>query len=393
MTSHLWTRALLALALGAAGSWQAGAAEFHCRNGDQERRIEVNGPGAAEGRACEVRYWRDATVAGGGRVLWYAQQDADYCAPKAERLVARLESGGWTCTAGAPAAAAEPERTEAAAAPPAEAPAPTAPEVQTATVPAPDVPEPTPESAAAAEPDEMEEAAASTTDTPTEPEVEEAAAHAAATAEAASEAAPEPAARGLENAEPAALASGAADLAATAPAAPPPAPERHAATPAEPVVPLDAHPSAALLDEVLQETLRSVEELYGGAYEAEHAAFGDLDGDGAADAAVLITYQPERDAYDEYVQYLVAYRFNGETFQSVATRNVGGRFLDAVRADLEGIADRRIVVALEVADEGAACCTTRRTAFSLQRGQLVEVADPDRTDVDETSQSEGASPG
>src|SRR5690606_6631913 len=89
----------------------------------------------------------------------------------------------------------------------------------------------------------------------------------------------------------------------------------------------------------------------------------------------------------------VAYRFNGETFQSVATRNVGGRFLDAVRADLEGIADRRIVLALEVADEGAACCTTRRTAFSLQRGQLVEVADPDRTDVDGPSQSEGASPG
>src|SRR5690606_15839839 len=132
---------------------------------------EVNGPGAAEGRACEVRYWRDATVAGGGRVLWYAQQDADYCTPKAERLVARLESGGWTCTAGAPATAAEPQRTEATAAPPAEVPVPTAPEVEAVTVPAPNVPEPTPEAVAAAEPDATEEAAASTADAPTEREV------------------------------------------------------------------------------------------------------------------------------------------------------------------------------------------------------------------------------
>src|ERR671918_37038 len=80
-----------------------------------------------------------------------------------------------------------------------------------------------------------------------------------------------------------------------------------------------ANPNTALLDQVVERTLHSVQELYGGQFQAELAAFGDLDGDGLEDAAVLITYQADR---EEYVQYLVAYLFNGETFRSVATRNV-----------------------------------------------------------------------
>ena len=128
--------------------------------------------------------------------------------------------------------------------------------------------------------------------------------------------------------------------------------------------------------------MRSVQELYGGHFEAELAAFGDLDADGLDDAAVLITYQADR---DEYVQYLVAYLFKGKTFQSVATRNVGGRFLDAVRADLQGIADGRILVELEALDGGAACCARRRAAFALEKGQLVEVADPGAASLEPAS--------
>ena len=168
----------------------------------------------------------------------------------------------------------------------------------------------------------------------------------------------------------------------------PPALARTRPSPAgAPIVPPSANPGAALLDRVVKETLRSVEELYGGEFQAEHAAFGDLDGDGVDDAAVLITYQADR---DDYVQYLVAYLFNGETFQSVATKNVGGRFLDALRADLQGIADRRILVELEALDGDGACCATRGTAFALERGQLVEVADPG---AERTSQAERSSPG
>jgi hypothetical protein len=131
----------------------------------------------------------------------------------------------------------------------------------------------------------------------------------------------------------------------------------------EPAAASPASAHAVLLDQVVEQTLRSVQELYGGHVQAELAAFGDLDADGLEDAAVLITYRAER---DEYVQYLVAYLFNGQTFQSVATKNVGGRFLDALRADLQGIADGKILVELEALD-GGACCARRRTAFALDK--------------------------
>lgn len=316
MTRGLWTQALVALAVGAVASWySARAAEFRCWNGGLERRIELSGPDAARGTACEVRYWRDATAPGSGRVLWHAQHDTGFCAAKARELVTRLEAGGWTCGSGESPAAAEPTHTQSATPPP-------------------------------------------VTD------------------------APAPVAPASEPAEPAAVGP-------AQPSAPVPA-QMEASPPGEPMMPPSANPAAALLDQVVKETLHSVEQLYGGDFQAEHAAFGDLDGDGADDAAVLITYEAER---NDYVQYLVAYLFNGETFQSVATKNVGGRFLDALRADLQGIADRRILVELEALDGGAACCATRRTAFALERGQLVEVADPGAPDVERTSQAERSAPG
>ena len=166
--------------------------------------------------------------------------------------------------------------------------------------------------------------------------------------------------------------------------------DAQASVPDAPVVPPSAHPAAPLLDQVLRQTLDSVEQLYGGEFQAEHAAFGDLDGDGVQDAAVLITYAAER---NEYVQYLVAYLFDGETFQSVATRNVGGRFLDALRAALRGIDDGRILVELEALDRDAACCATRRTAFVLDGGQLVELPAARGRDAGQTSQAGPTPPG
>jgi hypothetical protein len=149
------------------------------------------------------------------------------------------------------------------------------------------------------------------------------------------------------------------------------------------------HPNAALLDRVVEQTLRSVQELYGGQSQADLAAFGDLDRDGLTDAAVLVTYQA---GHKEQVQYLVAYLFDGETFRSVATKNVGGRFLDAVRADLQGIVDGQILVELEALDGDANCCARHRTAFALENGQLVQVADPDAAGLEPSSRTERPAP-
>ena len=141
---------------------------------------------------------------------------------------------------------------------------------------------------------------------------------------------------------------------------------------------------------MVEQTLRSVQELYGGRFQADLAAFGDLDRDGLEDAAVLVTYQVDR---KEQVQYLVAYLFDGGTFRSVATKNVGGRFLDAVRADLQGIVDGQILVELEALDGNADCCARQRTAFALENGQLVQVADPDAAGLEPAGQPERPAPG
>ncbi|MGH6900898.1 MAG: hypothetical protein ACREJ5_30820, partial [Geminicoccaceae bacterium] len=169
--------------------------------------------------------------------------------------------------------------------------------------------------------------------------------------------------------------SATAEVAPTTPLRQPAATAKVApAAPVEaPAAPPAGNPNAAILERVVEQTLRSVQQMYGGDFQAEEATFGDLDDDGRDDAAVLVTYRTDR---DDYVQYLVAYLFDGETFQSIATKNVGGRFLDALRADLRGIVDRAIVVDLQALDESAACCDTRRAAFVLKEGQLVEVEDP-----------------
>lgn len=342
MANGLRTQALLALALGAAGNWPpAAAAEFQCRHGDATRRIELSGPEKTEGAACEVRYWRNARAPETGRTLWRANQDTDFCAAKARQLVARLEAGGWTCSSSEQAASAAPMQAAGAdpePAPQAE-PRPAAPDRITA-APDPEPPDPRlslePPSPAAA---------------PTEP--------------------PSPAAAPTE----------------------PPSPAAALTEPSASDQPVAASPTgakAALLDQIVEQTLHSVQELYGGKFQADVAAFGDLDGDELEDAAVLITYQPD---HNEYVQYLVAYLFDGETFQSVATRNVGGRFLDAVRADLQGIADGKILVELEALDGGTTCCATHRTAFVLEKGQLVEVDRPGAASLERTGQAGRPLPG
>lgn len=160
------------------------------------------------------------------------------------------------------------------------------------------------------------------------------------------------------------------------PAAAPPLPALKPAASGEPspAGPDGARSSAATgspdLAQIVAQTLASVRQLYGGDFEAATVERGDLDGDGLDDATVLITYQATRE--EDAIQYLVAYRFDGRTFRSVATKKVSGRFLDAVRAEVEGIAGGAVLVELQERD-GDACCQTRATAYVLRDGRLVEV--------------------
>jgi len=376
MTSDRRKHVFLVLAFGVTGAWQpASAAEYLCRHGDLLRRVEVVTGEAVPDAACEVRYWRDASTSTEGQVLWRANQDLDFCDANARDLLARLATGGWSCAASDPPGEPEPSPQAAAPSAPREPPPPTAaPDEPPRQAPAPDQPAPTAEqpaasAAAIAKPSApIEQPAADAGPEPSAPIAEPstpieqpAPATTAGAGPPASIGEPGPGA--LARIEPSAPAEQpAASAADDPPAGDPPASD----SPAD-------NSNAPLLDRVVGQTLRSVQQMYGGDFRAEGTAFGDLDGDGREDAAVLVTYQTER---EEYVQYLVAYLFDGETFQSTATKNVGGRFLDALRADVRGIVDRAIVVDLQALDAGEVCCETRRAAFVLREGQLVEVKDP-----------------
>lgn len=375
----------------------AAAAEFQCRHDDLLRRVEVNTGEAARDAACEVRYWRDGSSPPEGQVLWQATQDIDFCHAKARDLLARLEAGGWACGPSDSPGEPGPSPQTAARATPSESPASAAaPEAPPPEAAEPDEPAPTAASVAPLPPAAQPAPPSTATAEPSAPVAQSSASDAKAEAAAPSEPPPPAVTARQEPAAPVEKQS-ASGGAAVAPAAPseeqsatvaatvePAAPSEQPATRAiarvEPSAPAEAMPEppadgphAALLDRVVGQTLQSVQQMYGGDFRAEDTAFGDLDGDGRDDAAVLITYESDQ---EDYVQYLVAYLFDGETFQSTATKNVGGRFLDAVRADVREIIGRAIVVDLQALDASEVCCETRRAAFVLREGQLVEVENP-----------------
>jgi hypothetical protein len=397
MRSDHRKRAALVLGLGVAGAWQTtSAAEFDCRHGDLMRRVEVNTGDAVQNAACEVRYWRNASAPGDGEVLWRANQDLDFCDAKARDLLARLEAGGWTCTASD--APGDPEALPLTVEPAADSEAPPSLALTSdATQPAPAPGEPEPGTTARVE-----------SSAPIEPPAVTAAARiepAAPTAQAAPGAT-----AGLEPANPA----------------------------EEPAVSRGDNPHATVLDQVVQQTLRSVQQMYGGDFRAEDAAFGDLDGDGRSsdpehpddpvasrgsesagptarpdqatlraalardiqrleeltagspgefatdtatlgdlngdgleDAAVLLTHRTE-DAEPTY--YLLAYVFNGATFQPVARINLEAYYRNFTDVGIEDVAGGAVDILLQVprADDPQCCPSGRRQAtFGLRDGQLV----------------------
>lgn len=101
--------------------------------------------------------------------------------------------------------------------------------------------------------------------------------------------------------------------------------------------------------------------------------FGDLNGDGIPDAAVLITFDAEG---SDHAQYLVAYVATQETFRPAASRFIGGRYRKVFDAEIDGIESGQIRLALRVLEpDDPYCCPsgTEEAVFALQDGQLVSL--------------------
>lgn len=100
----------LAAGLGALAAGSASADIQSCARGGDVRTIEVIAPGEI-GAACDVRYVREdgANIS----VPYHADFNAEYCAEKAQEIIASLESAGYECVIEPPVVAPPPLRAEA----------------------------------------------------------------------------------------------------------------------------------------------------------------------------------------------------------------------------------------------------------------------------------------
>jgi hypothetical protein len=95
----------------------------------------------------------------------------------------------------------------------------------------------------------------------------------------------------------------------------------------------------------LARDLRKLEESTNAEVQAGSTGFGDLNGDGHSDAAVLITFDF---GGTHYVQYLVAYLYSQDTYQPAARRFIGGSDREVQNGELEAIKAGMIFLRLEI---------------------------------------------
>jgi hypothetical protein len=272
---------LAALSLVAASILAARAhgEEFHCRRGDQVRRIEVQFADDTDRLPCQVVYWRNTESKERPRVPWNADHERAFCINKAREMVDQLQSAGWTCDSEAPP------------------------------------------SEDAADLD----VAAHSEQFSHEP--------------AAGEMAPSPGKDGANG---------------------------------------SGKPDQATLQAALTRDIRRLEELSGaapGGFKSEMATLGDLDGDGVADGAVLLTHRDEDGGASHH---LLAYLFDGRTFQPVARINLEAYYQNFKNVAIEDVAEGGIELLLHTPRAGdPACCPSgrRRATFELRDGQLVLAAE------------------
>lgn len=48
-------------------------------------------------KACVVEYVKETELPGETKTLWFANNDKEYCLPKAKKFVTKLENLGWEC--------------------------------------------------------------------------------------------------------------------------------------------------------------------------------------------------------------------------------------------------------------------------------------------------------
>jgi hypothetical protein len=131
----------------------------------------------------------------------------------------------------------------------------------------------------------------------------------------------------------------------------------------------NARADRATLRAALTRDLRRLEELTtgsSGGFATDTATLGDLNGDGMEDAAVLLTHRVEG---AEPSHYLLAYLFDGETFQPVARINLEAFYQNVSEVGIEGVTDGAVEILLRFprADDPACCPSGRRQAtFGLQ---------------------------
>jgi hypothetical protein len=294
--------------------------EFQCRRGDLVRRIELRLATDADRLPCEVVYWKDQESPGEPRVPWKADHDLEFCIAKAREMAGELQSAGWTCGDAAPPAQ---DAAELAAIEPSEG----AQREAAATEP----PEGSPGEAAATQPAEG---------SPRE----------SAATEPAEGALPEPA--------------------AGPPAAPPPDDAANGT----------GRSDQTTLQAALDRDIRRLEELGGassGRFKPEMTTLGDLNRDGVADGAVLLSH---RDDDGGSSHHLLAYLFDGKTFRPVARLNLESYYQNVTSVALGAIADDGVELLLHTRRPGdPACCPSgrRHATFELRDGQFVLVAESD----------------
>lgn len=156
--------------------------------------------------------------------------------------------------------------------------------------------------------------------------------------------------------------------------APLPAPRRDATTNGP------SKPDQATLEAALARDLRRLDELAGGlsgGFEPGMAILGDLDGDGVEDGAALLSHRAEDGGSSHH---LLAYLFDGRTFQPVARVNLEAYYQNFTDVALQEIADGGIELLLHTPRDGdPACCPSgrRRATFELRDGELVLAAESD----------------
>jgi hypothetical protein len=162
---------------------------------------------------------------------------------------------------------------------------------------------------------------------------------------------------------------------AALPLPPEPRPPEQAAPPGGRAQEEVMRPERAVLQAALERDVERLDQLAApspGGFEVKMARLGDLNGDGIEDAVALLTHHS---AGAPPSHHLLAYLFDGQTFQPVARLALTETRAEFAEAQLQDIVDGVIELVLHVPRPGdPQCCPSgrRRASFVLRDHQLVD---------------------